>query len=523
MSAADPHLMLAFEGTEVPNWLRQRLEDSPPAGVSLFREWNMTSPGQVAELTSALQEANSSPLPLLIAIDQEGGQLIGLTGSTEFAGNMAIGATGDVDLASQVAVAMGRELAAVGINVNYAPVADVASRADNPSLGIRSFGDDPEQVARLTGAMVTGYTSTGVHATLKHFPGSGEAAVDPHYELPRLDLDRDRLEQVELRPFQAGIAAGAELLMVAHQVVPALTGSPDVSFCASEAGINGFVRSELGFDGLVISDALDMGALDQGPAQVVEIIAMMRAGTDLLLCMPDPGLQERVRMAVERGHSRGLITDDTLRPAIARVERLRSSLRAPETRPGIVGSPDHLQLAKRLAEESITLVRNDDSLIPLHSEPGLRILALEPEPVNVTPADTTALYPPQLATALRTRHTAVTEVVYPHTPERSDISAVVEKAEDHDLIILGTVTAKPGQVDLANALLELGKPLVTVALRTPFDLASYPGSKTHVCTYSSHRPSLDALTSALFGDISFQGRLPAAIPGLYPRGHGIET
>ncbi len=523
MSAADPHLMLAFEGTEVPDWLRKRLEESPPAGVSLFREWNMTSPGQVAELTSALQEANSSPLPLLIAIDQEGGQLIGLPGSTEFAGNMAIGATGDVDLASQVAVAMGGELAALGINVNYAPVADVASRADNPSLGIRSFGDEPEQVARLTGAMVTGFISTGVHATLKHFPGSGEAAVDPHYELPRLDLDRDRLEQVELRPFQMGIAAGAELLMVAHQVVPALTGSPDVSFCASEAGINGFVRSDLGFDGLVISDALDMGALDQGPAQVVEIIAMMRAGTDLLLCMPDPGLQERVRMAVERGHSRGLIADDTLKSAIARVERLRSSLRASEMRPDIVGSPDHLRLAKRLAEESITLVRNDDSLIPLQSEPGLRILALEPEPVNVTPADTTAFYPPRLATALRSRHSEVTEVVYPHRPERSDISAVVEKAEDHDLIILGTVTATPGQVDLAKALLELGKPLITVALRTPFDLAAYPGSKTHVCTYSSHRPSLDALTSALFGDISFEGHLPAAIPGLYPRGHGIET
>ena len=155
MSVADPHLMLAFEGTEVPDWLRNRLEESPPAGVTLFREWNMTSPDQVAELTSALQDANSSPLPLLIAVDQEGGQLIGLTGSTEFAGNMAIGATGDVDLASQVAVAMGRELAAVGINVNYAPVADVATRADNPSLGIRSFGDDPELVARLVGAMVS--------------------------------------------------------------------------------------------------------------------------------------------------------------------------------------------------------------------------------------------------------------------------------------------------------------------------------------------------------------------------------
>jgi len=522
MSVADPHLMLAFEGTEVPDWLRQRLEESPPAGVTLFREWNMTSPGQVADLTAALQEANSSPLPLLIAVDQEGGQLIGLAGSTEFAGNMAIGATGNVALASEVAAAMGRELAAVGINVNYAPVADIASRAENPSLGIRSFGDDPEEVARLTGVMVTGYTSTGVLATLKHFPGSGEAAVDPHYELPRLDLDRDRLDQVEMRPFKAGIAAGAELLMVAHQVVPALTGSTEISICASESAINGFVRSVLGFQGLVISDALDMGALDQGPAQVAEIIAMMRAGTDLLLCMPDRELQDRARMGVERGHSRGLIADDTLKAAVARVERLRSSLPTNGTHPEIVGSPDHLELAKRLAEESITLVRND-SLIPLRVEAGHRILSLEPEPVNVTPADTTALYPPQLAAALQARHAEVSEVVYSHHPERSEISAVVDKAKDHDLIILGTVTATPGQVELAAALLGLGKPLVTVALRTPFDLSAYPGSATHVCTYSSHRPSLDALTSALFGDIPFNGHLPAAIPGLYPHGHGLDT
>ena len=192
-------------------------------------------------------------------------------------------------------------------------------------------------------------------------------------------------------------------------------------------------------------------------------------------------------------------------------------------RPETVGSSEHLELAKRLAEESITLVRNDDSLIPLRVEAGQRILSLESEPVNVTPADTTALYPPQLAGALRVRHADVTEVVYPHHPEPSDISAVLEKARDHDLVVLGTVTATPGQVDLAHALLELGKPLVTVALRTPFDLAAYPGSATHVCTYSPHRPSLDALTSALFGDIPFQGHLPVAIPGLYSRGHGIAT
>ena len=148
-------------------------------------------------------------------------------------------------------------------------------------------------------------------------------------------------------PFRAGVAAGAELLMVAHQVVPALTGSNEVSICASETGINGFVRSELGFDRVVISDALDMGALDQGPAQVVEMIAMMRAGTDVLLCMPDPELKN-ARLALERGHARGLIPDDTLKAAVARVERARSSIRPTEIRPELVGSVAHGQLAGAL-------------------------------------------------------------------------------------------------------------------------------------------------------------------------------
>jgi beta-N-acetylhexosaminidase len=401
MSIADPHLMLAFEGTEIPEWLRRRLQESPPAGVSLFREWNLSSPQQVAELTSSLQKANSSPFPLLIAVDQEGGQLIGPAGATPFAGNMALGATGDADLARRVGAAMGAELAAIGVNVNYAPVADVATRADNPSLGIRSFGDDPELVARLTAAMVEGLDSAGVLATLKHFPGSGEATVDPHYQLPLLDLDRERLDAVELPPFRSGIAAGARMLMVGHQIVPALTGSGEIPICGSEGAIDGFVRGELGFDGLVITDALDMGALDQGPAQVVEVIAMMRSGTDLLLCMPDPVLQDRVRLAVEKGHSRDLIPDAALKTSLARVEKLRGSVAVGEARPEVAGSVAHHRLADELARRSVTLVRNDAGLLPLRAGGTGRILCLEPEPTAVTPADTTTFYPARLAGAIR--------------------------------------------------------------------------------------------------------------------------
>lgn len=522
MSTADSHLMLAFEGTDVPEWLKQRLQEAPPAGVTLFREWNMTSPEQVAELTVTLQELNSAPHRLLIAVDQEGGQLLGLTGSTPFAGNMALGATGDPDLAGAVARAMGEELRAVGINLNYAPVADVATRPNNPSLGVRSFGDDPALVASLTARMVAGFAEAGVLSTLKHFPGKGEATVDPHYELPRLDLDRDRLEQVELTPFRAGIEAGADLLMTGHYVVPAITGSDDLPISASAAAIDGFIRAELGFEGVVTTDALDMGALDQGPSQVVDIITMMRGGTDLLLCMPDPDLQNRVRVAVERGSSRGLIPAETLARSRARVERLRNSLAIGDLRPEFVGGDEQHKLARVLAESSVTLVRNDDGVLPLR-DTGTRILALEPVPSNVTPADTTALYQPQLAAALRTRHSDVTDIVYPQSPASTDIDSAVNAADGSDIVVVGTVNAGTGQAELVAALLATGKPVITVALRTPYDLAAYPGSATHICTYSGHRPSLEALTVALFGDKPFRGRLPAAISGLFPRGHGIET
>ncbi|HSK06402.1 MAG TPA: glycoside hydrolase family 3 protein [Acidimicrobiia bacterium] len=521
MSVADPHLMLAFEGTEVPDWLRDRLAESPPAGITLFREMNMESPKQVAELTASLQELNSSPLPLLIAVDQEGGQLLGLTGSTPFAGNMALGAGGDTDLAFRVAAAMGAELRAVGINVNYAPVADVSSRPDNPSLGIRSFGAEPETVARYTRAMVEGFRHAGVFATPKHFPGKGEARTDPHYELPLLDLDRARLEAVELPPFRAAFEAGAEMVMMGHYLVPALTGSHDLPTSASERAIDGFVRSEMGFEGLVITDALDMGALDQGPAQVVEIITMIRGGTDLLLCMPDPVLQERVRVAVERGASRGLIPEDTLDRSRRRIEGLRQVVPRPQLEPDVVGS--HGDLAAELAQRSVTVVRDHRRMLPLRLEPGARILALEPMPANVTPADTTALYSPALSDALRAHHPHVTEIVYPHDPEPADLSEAVSAAAGHDLVVLGTVTATPGQAAMAKELLATPTPVITVALRTPFDLSTYPEAETHLCTYSGHHPSMAALARCLFQQPEGGGSLPVAIPGLYPIGHRWQT
>lgn len=512
------HLMLAFEGDSIPDWLRQTLAEAPPAGVTLFRELNMESPDQVGALVRQLQETNSEDLPLLVAVDQEGGQLQGLVGSTPFAGNMALGAAGDTELTFRVAEAMGRELASVGINFNYAPVADIATRPHNPSLGVRSFGENPEAVSAHVAAAVEGYRSAGVVCTLKHFPGKGEAVVDPHFELPRMDLDRERLDLVELAPFVAGIAASAGALMTGHYSVPALTGSEELPVSMSARAVEGFIRSDLGFDGLVITDALDMGALDQGAGQVVDLIASLTGGTDLLLCMPDPELRERVRLAVDRGSSRGLIPDDTLNRSTARINAARASLVATDIEPGVVGS--HNELAADLAQAALTLVRDEDGLLPLALESSERVLVLEPEPTNVTPADTTVLYDPALATAVRAQHPEVNGIVYPYQPGPADIAGLVEAAITHDAVIVGTVNATSGQTDLVRQLAGTGIRLVTVALREPQDLAKYPEVSTHVCTYSSHAPSMTAAAMAMFGKLRFPGRLPVTIPGLYPIGHG---
>ena len=206
--AASGKALVAFRGTSIDSPAAALVADPRVAGVTLYRPLNIEDAAQIRALTADLVEAAGHPL--LVAVDQEGGQLLGAgPDATPFAGNMALGATGDPTLAESVAAAIGRELRAMGINIDYAPVADVASHPSNPSMGIRSFGSDPEAVSALTRAFVTGLQSVGVVATLKHFPGKGEALVDPHDELPVLDLDLERLDRVEFAPFRAGIAAGS--------------------------------------------------------------------------------------------------------------------------------------------------------------------------------------------------------------------------------------------------------------------------------------------------------------------------
>jgi beta-N-acetylhexosaminidase len=526
-------VMLAFRGTTVPQWLRARLASAPVAGITLFRPNNVRSPAQLRRLTTGLQaaaraRAGSDGLPLLIAADQEGGQLLALgDGWTPFAGPMAIGATGDAELAERVGQAIGRELRATGVNVDYAPVLDVAISPENPVLGIRAFGDDPAEVGRLGAAWLRGAQSAGVAATGKHFPGAGSTSSDTHHELAVAERARAELDATELRPFREAIEAGVRVVMSGHFASPGLTGSRSLPSTLSRRVMSDLLRDELGFDGVSITDALDMRALAQGASQAVDVLASLEAGVDLLLATADRVAQRRIESTLRRAAEVELLEPERVRRSAARLAGLRRWLGTFED-PGldVVGSAEHRALARELAARSLTLVRDTDGLLPLRLAPEARVLAVMPAPGDLTPADTSSFVAPSLAAALRAHHGRVDEVITGHPPTSAEIAALRERAASYATLVIGTIWVAPGspQAELVRALAASGKPLVTVALRTPWDLAAYPEVGTHACTYSIQRESMEALAAALFGRVdgpAFPGRLPVRIDGIAERGHGL--
>jgi beta-N-acetylhexosaminidase len=495
--------------------------------VTLFQAFNVRDAAQVRDLTSALQRAAADRL--LIAADQENGQLQALgEAATPFAGNMALGAADDPELTERVGRATGLEMRAMGVNVGYLPVCDLATNPANPALGIRAFGDDPVRVGIHVAAMVRGLQSAGVAATAKHFPGLGDLGVDSHHELAsiRPDDPPERLDEVELVPFRSAIAAGARLVMTAHVGVPSLTGSATIPATRAPAVMTGLLRRRLGFEGLSVTDALDMAAITDRDDGIPDVVSVVGAGVDLLLTMDDEGARTRIEHALVAAVADGRIGDQVIATTRRRLDALRSWIAA-ATQPDldVVGSAEHSALAAELAERATTLARNAAGLIPLRLPADASIGVIQPEPIDLTPADTSSIVGPTLAAAIAARHPRVTSYVTGQPPGPAEIVALRERATRHALLIVGTISASldPAQATLVSELEATGTPTITVAMRTPWDLAAYPASRTHVCTYGILRPSMTALADALWGRVPFRGHLPVALGGLLPRGHGLDA
>jgi beta-N-acetylhexosaminidase len=519
-------LMLSFIGAEPSPEILDTLRGRHVGGVTLFRSLNVVEPAQVHRLTSALQQAAAAagqPL-LLIAVDQEGGQLVAIDGTTSFPGNMALGAAGSADLAYRAGYAMGRELAALGVNVNYAPDCDVNSNPRNPVVGARSFGEDPALVAQLGAALTRGLQDAGVAATAKHFPGHGDTATDSHYDIPVVPHDLARMRQVEFPPFVAAVQAGVKLVMTAHVAFPAFDDGLKLPATMSPALLRGLLRDQIGFAGVIISDALEMAAFSQGDI-VIDTLAATAAGVDLLLLNSNTALQESIYGGLSQAAQRRLLAPADMHESAERVLALKRWVAA-QPRPSldVIGCAEHQALADEIAARSVTLVRDASGLLPLRLAPGDRVAVIVPRPVDLTPADTSSYVSCTLAEALRRYHPAVDERVTDREPSAAEVAELTQWAAQYDTIVVGTINAAEGsgQAALVQALLATGRPVVAIALRVPYDLSAYPAAPTYACAYSILPPSMDAMARALVGRAAFGGRLPVALPGLYPLGHCLE-
>jgi beta-N-acetylhexosaminidase len=511
-------LLLAAQAKTMNAEVRGLIETYRPAGFSLFRPFNVENPEQLRALTTAMQAAAAELglAPLLLAADQEGGQLMAVApGTTQLPGNLALGAVNDLDLAFRAGQVLGRELAAVGVNVNYAPCADVNINPRNPVIGTRSFGEDPQKVGALAAALTRGIQSVGVAATVKHFPGHGDTASDSHHGVPQVPHSLERLQAVELPPFQQVLEAGVQLVMTCHLALPAITGREDLPATLSKRVLTQLLRQEMGFRGVIVTDALDMHAIRQGEALGMEAVAALQAGADLLLTMSEAQDRDRVYRGLQQAYNREILTTKKVKAALGRVAALKTWVSTYFVQPelAVVNCAQHRAVAQEIAERSITLVRDEQGLLPLRVASHQRVLVLMPNPRDLTPADTSSYESPSLKNWLAGRLPEVEELRYDSQPESAEIAALVERARQVDLVIVGTINAydQPGQGELVNSLAALQKPLIVVALRMPYDLAFFPQVGTYLCTYSVLPPSMQALARVLLGEIPTLGKLPVKI------------
>lgn len=498
-------------------------------GGVVYFSWsgNVANPGQIARLSNGLQQAalhSGAKIPLLVSVDQEQGS-VNRVGPpvTQFPGSMALGAGGSGQDAYTAAFITGQELAALGINQDFAPISDVNVNPRNPIIGVRSAGSDPRLVAAVSAAQVKGYQDANVAATAKHFPGHGDTTVDSHTGLPVISHTREKWDSIDRPPFQANVDQGVDAIMTAHIVVPALdpTGTPAT---LSRPIISGLLRGEMGYDGVVITDSLGMaGVRAKYGTDRVPVLAL-KAGVDQLLMPPRlPQAYASVLAAVRTGE----LTEKRIDESVTRILRLKYS-RGLFDRPLVdtalvsraVGTAGHRATAQLITNRTITLVKDDRRLLPLAKTSGRSVLVTGSAASDI------------LAGELARRGVSVRPFQTGLAPTASQIARVVQMAHAADLTVVLTDRAwrNPGQRSLVSALLHSGKPVIVVAVNVPYDLAYFPTAPTYLATYSSSEGSMVSLAAVLFGELRPTGKLPVSIPSargvgpaLYNIGYGLSS
>ncbi|MBO0958636.1 glycoside hydrolase family 3 C-terminal domain-containing protein [Neobacillus sp. MM2021_6] len=502
-------------------------------GVILFRE-NTVTAAQTTKLVSAYQDA-AEKYGLLISVDQEGGIVTRLQFGTDFPGNMALGASRSEELAEKVGRAIGEELDAVGINMNFGPVLDVNNNPDNPVIGVRSFGEDPELVAKMGNAYIKGLHETGTAATAKHFPGHGDTATDSHLGLPEVPHDIDRLKKVELYPFQQAMDAGIDAVMSAHVTFPKIDRTKAISKkdgteiaipgTLSHKVLTGLMREEMGFKGVIVTDAMNMQAIADHFGPVDAAVRAVKAGTDIVLMpvglesvanglydavnsgdIPEERLDQSVERILTLKLNRGIVKAEVEKSLDEKVANAKKVAR----------SAEHLQVEKEAAAKSITLVKNngvlplkataEDKMVVVGSSASVITAEVKKHHPNVTVIDTAA---PLSAANLAIAKTAKYIIVGTNT---STVSGRLPSAN---------------LMKLANQMMEqTDAAVIAVGLRNPYDMMAYPNVDAYLTQYGTKDVSFEAAVNTIFAVNQPTGKLPVTIYNqdgsvIYGFGHGL--
>ncbi len=502
--------------------------DKHVGGIVYFQyNGNLNDPMRSAQMSNDLQEYAVGPsgtgIPLLISMDQEGGRVTRITGGAEGPGNMGLGASRNTALAYSIGSIFGEEIKAVGGNMDLAPVLDVNNNPSNPVIGVRSFGEDPDLASEMGQSYVEGLHSAGVIATGKHFPGHGDTAVDSHSGLPIVTYDFATLDNIHGKPFRDAIANGLQAIMTAHIVVTCL--DPDRPATLSPAVMEGYLRGNLGFNGVCMTDSMGMAGITSGYGIGQSSVLAIKAGVDLLSLSPDLNTAiDAIKAAVQSGE----IPMSRLNQAVERILALkhRNGIFAnpyvdPAAADAIVGSTAHWNAESAAARSAVTLVQNTGSILPLTLTPSQKILL-----VTVEGAETTTNASSRFASYITAKHSNVQSLPLVVNPNSSQRTTVKNAAASAYVTIIGTsraqLSSNVGQATLVNELRALGRLVIVVGLREPYELASFPTANAYIAAYNYRNCGFQAAADVLFGDVNPSGVLPVTVPGLYAFGYGLS-
>jgi beta-N-acetylhexosaminidase len=510
----------------------------PIPNVLLGNAYGAVILGQPLEAASLLNRLqNVAALPLLNTGDFEAGLGFRITGATVFPRQMAVAAAGDEQLAVEAARITAVESRAIGVHVNFSPIADVNNNPRNPVINTRSFGEIPDAVGRLAAAYIRGYRAGGMLSTLKHFPGHGDTDVDSHIGLPIINQPRERLDAMELAPFRQGVAAGADAMMIAHIQLPALDSSEFSPATLSKPIVTGLLRGEMKFAGLIYTDSMGMDAVSKRLSPGAAAVRAIQAGNDIVLHSPDDAAAVAgIKAAVEKGEIPMAQVDASVRRVL--YQKARLGLNRMKTVPlddvaANVGGRKNAAVAQTLSQKSITLIKDDRNQVPLRvpREASILYLSVLDYPSGWRIAAPSRTFLPEL----RKRWPGVTAIELSDRSTTEEVELVRSSASRYDAIVVSVfvrASSASGRMDLAPPLLKLlqdiarttqstPKPMITVFFGNPYVPMGLPTLPAMMLTYDYYDLAEGSAVRALAGEAPITGRLPIALPGMFDAGWGI--